>query len=112
MQNANKRTDAKELEALMMSSTVELGQGAVADFVGMDRSQVSRWMTGKDSMLLKFCRWYEFTVARREPGFLAFAGDEVAEIAHTLRLMNMMFNPKKQKRPVAAERSEQITMSF
>lgn len=112
MGNTQTRTNAKELEALMMSSITEQGQGNIADVVGVDRSQISRWISGRDSMLSKFCRLYEATIAKRQPGLLAIAGEEVAEIAHTLRLMNMMFNPKKQKRPVAAERSEQITMSF
>lgn len=96
----------------MMSCIAELGQGNVAESVGVDRSQISRWVSGKDSMVSKFCRLYAATVGKHQPGLLAMAGEEVAEIAHTLRLMNMMFNPKKQKRPVAAERSDQINMSF
>ncbi|WP_404704952.1 CII family transcriptional regulator [Yersinia vastinensis] len=113
MDSARTRTKAEELEVQIMNGINHRGQLEAAKHVGVDRCQISRWISGKDSMLSKFCRLLEFSEIDRSGNILSIAGSEAREIATTLRLMRLLLNPQKQKAPAATEASEQqITMHF
>lgn len=113
MERAQKRTNAIELEVQVMNGISSKGQLEAAKHVGVDRCQISRWISGKDSMLSKFCRLLEFAEIEKPENILAIAGNEAREIATTLRMMRLLINPQKQKAPALTEASEQqITMSF
>lgn len=96
----------------MMTSIADKGQGAAAEFVGVDRAQISRWISGNNSMLSKFCRLYEFTVGEGKSNLIAIASDEAENIASSLRMLSMMMGMYRKKRPAATERQDQITMEF
>lgn len=113
MERAQKRTNAIELEVQVMNGISSKGQLEAARHVGVDRCQISRWISGKDSMLSKFCRLLEFAEIEKPENILAIAGNEAREIATTLRMMRLLLNPKKQKSPRQGGDSEQqITLNF
>ncbi|ELZ3994679.1 hypothetical protein UMV29_004449 [Yersinia enterocolitica] len=113
MERAQKRTNAIELEVQVMNGISSKGQLEAARHVGVDRCQISRWISGKDSMLSKFCRLLEFAEVDRSGNILAIAGNEAREIATTLRMMRLLINPQKQKAPrLGGDSEQQITMSF
>ncbi|CRY10873.1 CII family transcriptional regulator [Yersinia enterocolitica] len=113
MERAQKRTNAIELEVQVMNGISSKGQLEAAKHVGVDRCQISRWISGKDSMLSKFCRLLEFAEIEKPENILAIAGNEAREIATTLRLMRLMLNPSKVKVPAAVTGEDnQITMEF
>ncbi|EPF0539207.1 CII family transcriptional regulator [Yersinia enterocolitica] len=113
MERAQKRTNAIELEVQVMNGISSKGQLEAARHVGVDRCQISRWISGKDSMLSKFCRLLEFAEVDRSGNILAIAGNEAREIATTLRMMRLLLNPQKQKSPrLGGDSEQQITMSF
>ncbi|HDM8428259.1 TPA: hypothetical protein P0O11_000523 [Yersinia enterocolitica] len=113
MERAQKRTNAIELEVQVMNGISSKGQLEAAKHVGVDRCQISRWISGKDSMLSKFCRLLEFAEIEKPENILAIAGNEAREIATTLRMMRLLINPKKQKPLAATKGSEQqMTIDF
>lgn len=115
MEHAQTRTTASQMEAAIMNGISKKGQEGAAKHVGVDRSQISRWISGKDSMLSKFCRLLEFVDFDKPDGVLAIAGHEAREIATTLRMMRLMLNPSKAKSPTAVtvrDSEKQITIDF
>lgn len=115
METAHTRTTASQMEAVIMNGISKKGQEGAAKHVGVDRCQISRWISGKDSMLSKFCRLLEFVDFDKPDGVLAIAGHEAREIATTLRMMRLMLNPSKAKSPPARTDGDselQITIDF
>lgn len=114
MERTQTRTTASEMEAVIMNGISKEGQEGAAKHVGVDRSQISRWISGRNSMLSKFCRLLEYVDFGKADDVLAIAGHEAREIAATLRMMRLMLNPQKAKSPAgkARDSANQISMSF
>lgn len=74
-----------------------MGQAKFADLMGVHESQISRWketLIPKVSLMLAVLEW-------------GVSDDELAHLAKQVALLLI-----KEKRPVAAERSEQYSMDF
>ncbi|MGP4130089.1 lambda phage CII family protein [Pantoea tagorei] len=60
MERAHKRTDARNIESTLLNKIAVKGSKQVADAIGIDRSQITRWKKDfipKISMLLAVLEW-------------------------------------------------------
>lgn len=97
MDSAKTRNNARAIESKLLNKIALFGVTKVADLIGVDKSQVSRWketFIPKMSLLLAVLEW-------------GVNDDELAHLAKQVALLLI-----KEKRPVAAERSEQLTIDF
>ncbi len=97
MDSTQKRTSARHIESALLNKIALKGSQHVADAIGVDRSQITRWKESfipRISMLLAVLEW-------------GVVDDDMARLAR--QVVQLL---KKQKSPVAAEDSEQITLDF
>ncbi|ANI31941.1 regulatory protein [Yersinia entomophaga] len=98
MERASTRNKARIIESQLLNKIALRGVTDIADAVGVDKSQISRWKESfipKISMLLAVLEW-------------GVVDDEMARLAKSVALLLA-----KQKSPAATRDSaEQITMSF
>ncbi|EKN4704214.1 CII family transcriptional regulator [Yersinia ruckeri] len=98
MERASTRNKARIIESQLLNKIALRGVTDIADAVGVDKSQISRWKESfipKISMLLAVLEW-------------GVVDDEMARLAKSVALLLA-----KQKPPAATRDSaEQITMSF
>lgn len=97
MERTQTRTKAMKIEGQLLNKISVIGSAVIAEAVGVDRSQITRWKESfipKMSMLLAVLEW-------------GVVDDDLARLAKEVaRLFT------KQKAPAVTEASEQITMSF
>ena len=98
MERATTRNKARIIEGQLLNKIALRGVTDIADAVGVDKSQISRWKESfipKISMLLAVLEW-------------GVVDDEMARLAKSVALLLA-----KQKSPAVTRDSEQqITMSF
>ncbi|EKN3404905.1 hypothetical protein AB5J03_003903 [Yersinia enterocolitica] len=97
MERATTRNKARIIEGQLLNKIALRGVTDIADAVGVDKSQISRWKESfipKISMLLAVLEW-------------GVVDDEMARLAKSVALLLA-----KQKAPAVTEASEQITMNF
>ena len=97
MERATTRNKARIIESQLLNKIALRGVTDIADAVGVDKSQISRWKESfipKISMLLAVLEW-------------GVVDDEMARLAKSVALLL-----EKQKSPRLGGDSEQITMSF
>lgn len=97
MERATTRNKARIIESQLLNKIALRGVTDIADAVGVDKSQISRWKESfipKISMLLAVLEW-------------GVVDDEMARLAKSVALLLA-----KQKYPRLGGDSEQITMSF
>lgn len=97
MENAKTRNEALRIESALLNKIALIGTGKIADAIGVDKSQISRWKRDwipKFAMLLAVLEW-------------GVVDDDLARLAQ--QVAKVLTN---KKRPAATERSEQIQMEF
>ncbi|EMW2842096.1 TPA: hypothetical protein PXP91_004469 [Yersinia enterocolitica] len=97
MERATTRNKARIIESQLLNKIALRGVTDIADAVGVDKSQISRWKESfipKISMLLAVLEW-------------GVVDDEMARLAKSVALLLA-----KQKSLRLGGDSEQITMSF
>lgn len=99
MENTIKRNkdNARRIESWLLNRIAMIGGNKVAEAIGVDNSQITRW---KDSWLPKMA----MLLAVLEWGVV---DDDMARLAREVATILT-----KKKPPVAADGSEQITMKF
>lgn len=98
MECAKTRKAALKIESALLNKIAVKGVSSIADAVGVAPSQVTRWkesLIPRMSMLLAVLEW-------------GVVDDDLARLA---KQVAQLLTPNK-KRPVTAERSDQITMSY
>ncbi len=96
MENAQSRTEAQKMESLILGRIAQRGQEIIAKEVGIDRAQISRWQSGRDSMISKMCRLLEAIDFSNPDGTVIIQGEETAGIAALLiELLDHIREPKK-----------------
>ncbi|HHQ6628323.1 TPA: CII family transcriptional regulator [Serratia fonticola] len=98
MEYAKTRKAARQIESALLNKIAVKGVSSIAESVGVNPSQVTRWkesLIPRMSMLLAVLEW-------------GVVDDDLARLA---KQVAELLTPNK-KRPVAAERSDQINMSF
>lgn len=107
MDNTIKRNkiNARNIESWLLNRTNLKGSSHVAEAVGVDKSQITRWKQ----------KWYpkiSMLLAVLEYGVV---DDDIARVSKQVALYleeNILTNVRKAKRPAATERPDQITMDF
>lgn len=97
MERTQTRTKAMKIEGQLLNKISVIGSAVIAEAVGVDRSQITRWKESfipKMSMLLAVLEW-------------GVVDDDLARLAKQVALIFT-----QQKAPARTEASEQITMSF
>lgn len=97
MERTHKRTDARSIESALLNKIAVLGSQQVADAIGVDRSQITRWKESfipKISMLLAVLEW-------------GVVDDDLAHLAKQVASILT-----KRKAPAATEANSQITINF
>ncbi|WP_145603559.1 CII family transcriptional regulator [Yersinia intermedia] len=97
MERATTRNKARIIESQLLNKIALRGVTDIADAVGVDKSQISRWKESfipKISMLLAVLEW-------------GVVDDEMARLAKSVALLLA-----KQKCPDVTEHSKQITINF
>ncbi len=97
MERATTRNKARIIESQLLNKIALRGVTDIADAVGVDRSQISRWKESfipKISMLLAVLEW-------------GVVDDEMARLAKSVALLLT-----KQKSQQKGRDSEQITINF
>ncbi|HDL7751763.1 TPA: hypothetical protein PXP51_004207 [Yersinia enterocolitica] len=97
MERASTRNKARIIESQLLNKIALRGVTDIADAVGVDKSQISRWKESfipKISMLLAVLEW-------------GVVDDEMARLAKSVALLLT-----KKKSPRLGGDSEQITMNF
>lgn len=98
MERTHTRTDARSIESALLNKIAMKGSAVIADAVGVDRSQITRWketFIPRMSMLLAVLEW-------------GVVDDDMARLA---RQVASLLKSPKEKSPVAAEDS-QYRMDF
>lgn len=98
------RKKARQIESQLLSKLAVFGQRKFADFLNLDESQVSRMKVAKGKEKHSFFGLMSLALAILEWGV---NDDELAHLAKQVALLLI-----KEKRPVAAERQEQISIDF
>lgn len=91
------KSQARKIESWLLNQIALRGTTNVAKAIGMDKSGITRWketMLPKLAMLLAVLEW-------------GVVDDDIARLAKEVAELLT-----KKKRPVGAERSDQITMKF
>lgn len=97
MERASTHKKQREIHSSLLSKIALMGQSKFADLMGVHESQISRWkesLIPKVSLMLAVLEW-------------GVNDDELAHLAKQVALLLI-----KEKRPVAAERQEQISIDF
>lgn len=98
------RKKARQIESQLLNKLAVFGQRKFADFLSVDESQVSRMKVARGTEKHSFFGLMSLALAVLEWGV---NDDELAHLAKQVALLLI-----KEKRPVAAERSEQYSMDF
>lgn len=98
------RKKARQIESQLLNKLAVFGQRKFADFLNVDESQVSRMKVAKGTEKHSFFGLMSLALAILEWGV---NDDELAHLAKQVALLLI-----KEKRPVAAERQEQISIDF
>ncbi|WP_277967069.1 CII family transcriptional regulator [Pantoea trifolii] len=96
MERAQKRTEARKIESALLNKIAMKGSQEIAELIGIDRSQVTRWKRDwipKLSMLLAVLEW-------------GVVDDDMARLAREVAALL-----RKKKSPAATEDS-QYRMDF
>jgi len=97
MERTQTRNKALCIESQLLNKIAAKGSGVIADAIGVDRSQITRWKESfipKISMLLAVLEW-------------GVVDDDLARLAKQVAAVLT-----KKKSPAATEDSDQITMQF
>lgn len=98
MERAHKRTEARNIESALLNKIAMKGSKEVAEAIGIDRSQITRWKRDwlpKFSMLLAVLEW-------------GVVDDEMAHLARQVASIL-----RKEKTPTARTvEASQITIEF
>jgi len=97
MERTQTRTEARQIESALLNKIAIKGSKEIADAIGIDRSQITRWKKDfipKISILLAVLEW-------------GVVDDELARLAREVAALLT-----NKKRPAVTERSEQITLDF
>ncbi|PXB01156.1 CII family transcriptional regulator [Pectobacterium carotovorum] len=97
MDNAKTRKDALKIESALLNKIAVKGVSAIADLVGVNPSQITRWkesLIPRMSLLLAVLEW-------------GVNDDELAHLAKQVALLLI-----KKKSTVGAVDSEQLTIDF
>ncbi|MHB9328070.1 CII family transcriptional regulator [Phytobacter ursingii] len=97
MERTHTRTSARQIESTLLNKITLHGSKAIADAIGVDRSQITRWKRDfipKISMLLAVLEW-------------GIVDDEMARLASQVAAILT-----KKKSPVCKTEDSQITMDF
>ncbi len=97
MDIANTRNKARDIEARIRGKIAVMGVCRVADVVGVDKSQVSRWQTG-DNVVSKAARLLAAIGFDEPDNSLVIQGEGTAELAKALI---EMLDHLKEKAPSA-----------
>ncbi|WP_264041475.1 lambda phage CII family protein [Pectobacterium carotovorum] len=97
MDNAKTRKDALKIESALLNKIAVKGVSAIADLVGVNPSQITRWkesLIPRMSLLLAVLEW----------------GVNDDELAHLAKQVALILTQKKK--PSAATDDSQVTMEF
>ncbi|MEH5098947.1 CII family transcriptional regulator [Atlantibacter hermannii] len=97
MERTHTRTEARQIESALLNKIAIKGSKEIADAIGIDRSQITRWKKDfipKISILLAVLEW-------------GVVDDELARLAREVAALLT-----NKKRPAVTERSEQMTIQF
>ncbi|NHB89574.1 CII family transcriptional regulator [Photorhabdus tasmaniensis] len=106
MDIAQTRTKAQEYEDVIRNGIAAKGNTEVAKMVGVHHSQISRWISGNDCMLNKFCKVLEAIDFENPSQTVAFHGEEAKEAAKAL--LQMLEHIRESAPSVTADEANQI----